>query len=649
MPMFQTPSVAQTAPARGRSKRLVATTGDRARGVAVVPVVLAGLVVFVAGAGASPLASPFGGAARASVPAISADDARADVRYLASPELEGRGALTAGLARAGGYVAGRFAAAGLSPGGDGGTFFQAVDIPLARRPGPGTRLVLAGQAMTLGEDFSPNLSAAATRAVGPIVFAGYGVVIPGRYDDFAGIDVRGKLIICLRYAPGFDERDGPPADPALREAAALRLKVENALGRGAIGIAIVDPPRAGTEASAAPLSFIAEHGASGIATFHVRAPAIDRLLAGSGRTVASLRAQIETQGKPASFELPGLADFAVEWTAPVARGRNVMAVLEGADPALRGEAVLVGAHYDHLGRGDEGSALDGRSVHPGGDDNASGTAALLEIAESFAREAARPRRSIIFAAFTGEEKGLLGSAAAAAQPGKRVVAMLNLDMVGRLRNDALEVGGTTTAPEWPGIVAAANTERLALAFPRRVVPNSDHASFLSRQVPALFLFTGMHEDYHRATDTWDKVNVDGLAKVARLAARVARLVADRPQTLAFAAPEWTRSASLGAAHGTAVRLGIVPDYGPGSQGGNAGLRVSDVLPGGPAALAGLTPGDVIESIGGKDVADIEGYMEALAPFKPGEEAPLRVRRGGTTREVKVRFAGPDEARPGGRP
>jgi Zn-dependent M28 family amino/carboxypeptidase len=188
-------------------------------------------------------------------------------------------------------------------------------------------------------------------------------------------------------------------------------------------------------------------------------------------------------------------------------------------------------------------------VHPGADDNASGTAALVEIARALAGATPRPRRSIVFVAFTAEEKGLLGSAAAASRPVKNVVAMLNLDMIGRLHDGALEVGGSATAPEWRAIVDAANTEHLGLTYPQRLVANSDHASFVARRVPSLFMFTGMHGDYHRASDTADKVNADGVAQVARLAARVVRAVADRPQRLVFVEPQWTGGGAVGATHG----------------------------------------------------------------------------------------------------
>jgi hypothetical protein len=616
----------------------------------------------VSAAPVAPLPASVAPSARAvpSAPAVTraeidAQDALLHVKVLASPDMEGRGVLTAGLGRAGDYIAGRFRAMGLAGGGDGGGFFQAVDIPLPRKPGARTALTLAGRPLQLGRDFAPSAGAPATRAFAGIVFAGYGLTLPGRYDDYAGIDPRGKLVVCLRYAPGFDPTTGRAVDPAFNAAAPLYLKAENAIRHGAVGLAVVDPPPAagvapGAQPEVSVLPLFGPRGPANIASFHLGRPIADWLLSMTGRSLAALRHQIDESGRPASLEIPFDADFTVDWEARSAPSRNVVAVLEGSDPILRQEAVLIGAHYDHLGRGDEGSSLGPiGQVHPGADDNASGTAAVLEIAEAFAAERTRPKRSIVFTAFTGEEKGLIGSAALASRAsGKRIVAMVNLDMVGRMKGNVVEVGGGPTAAEWEGIVNAANLEKLTLTFPRRVVPNSDHASFLIRKIPALFLFTGLHGDYHRATDTWDKINGDGLARTARLAFRVVRAVADRDARLAFVEPQWTRPGALGGAsgaHGTSVRLGVMPDY----QSEN-GLRVSAVIDGGAGAGGGLRADDVIEAIGARSVSNIDSYMEALALFKPGDVTVLKVRRQGAALELKVTFGAIDgDTGPGGAP
>jgi Zn-dependent M28 family amino/carboxypeptidase len=640
-------------------------------------------------------------AAPAAVPApraaIDAQDALAYVKVLSAPDMEGRGALTAGLGRAGDYLAARFHALGLAGGGDraaagggigsvgigsggigsGGIgsaiYFEAVELPLPRKVGPRTALTLAGRPLQVGRDYAPGGASAGARAVAGMVFAGYGVVVPGRYDDYAGIDPRGKLVICLRYAPHYDRKSGKAADPAFTDGAALAVKVATAIQRGAVAVAIVDPPT-GEAAAAAPRAAQAEPtkvedvaplpsftplstpapaaapsgGAAGsaaasrVAVFHLGRAAADRLFGLVGKSVAAAYQQIERSGRPASFELPSYADLTVDWQLASVHSRNVVAVLEGSDPALRDEAILIGAHYDHLGRGDEGSALGPRGpLYPGADDNASGTAAVLEVAEALVAERPRPKRSIIFAAFTGEERGLLGSAVLAGRAGgKRVVAMINLDMVGRMKDNTVEIGGSTTAADLEAVVTRANQEHLKLTFPKLVVPNSDHASFLNQQIPALFLFTGLHPDYHRTSDTWDKINGEGLAKTARLAFRIVRALADRDARLAFVAPQWTHMGPLGGAHGASVRLGLMPDYQ--SQ---DGLRVSAVMTGGAGAAAGLLAGDSIQAIGGKPVENIESYMTALSAFKPGDRTVVEVRRAGTVRQLKVQFTVPDDSPP----
>ncbi len=596
---------------------------------------------------ASPAAVAVTVAAADTTPEIVAHDALVHVKMLASPEMEGRGVLTPGLDRAASYIAARFHDMGLAGAGDAGTFFQAVDLPLPRRMGPRTALRLGGRALQLGREFAPNLGAATASGQAGVVFAGYGISIAGGYDDYATIDARGQLVICLRYAPHYDVAASRAADPAFTPGAALRAKIENAIRHGAAAVAIVDPPLVGAQppsgdvatapgaaTDAAPLP-VGVPGATNVASFHLGRAAADQWLAAAGMAdVATLQRRIDDTGRPASTTLPLAAEFAVEWQTPSAAGRNVVAILPGSDPVLRQEAVLVGAHYDHLGRGDEGSSFGPAGpIHPGADDNASGTAAVLEVAEALAAERVAPRRSILFVAFTGEEKGLIGSLALAEQAtGRHVVAMLNLDMVGRMHGNAVEVGAATTAREWQAIVDAANQEKLVLTFPKRVAPNSDHAPFLNKQIPSLFLFTGLHGDYHRASDTWDKINADGIARAARLARRIVVAVANRDQRLAFVAPQWTRMGAVGGTHGITVRLGVMPDYQS-----ETGLRVSAVMAGGAGAEAGLETGDVIDKIGERPVSDIESYMEAMALFKVGDQTVVQIRRGGATKMLKVKF------------
>jgi Peptidase family M28/PA domain len=485
------------------------------------------------------------GAVARAAPWPTAAEVSADVRFLSAPGLEGRGALTAGLDQAATFIAARFAALGLQPAGEGGTFFQAVDIPLPQRPSVRTRLAIGSAGLELGRDFLPNAGTAANRAAGPLVFVGYGLIVPGRRDDLAGLDLRGKVVLCLR--PSLGKRQLALADGQALGGSGLTAEVlKKAIARGAIGVLFVDVgpaadgrPAGEDPAAVEPLPAYTIEDVSSIASFHVRAAAVDRWLAPSRTTVAELAAASRAHARPWP-SLSAWVSFAVVWEPPFVKGRNVMGLLPGSDPALAGEAVLVGAHYDHLGRGNEGGALDGAGIHPGADDNASGTAALLAVAAALGRAEPRPRRPILFVAFTGEEKGWAGSRLVADRPPKRVVAMLNLDMVGRMKGNLLEVNGTASSPQWRGLVEAANAggDRLALSYPRGVPGGSDHQPFILKNVPALFFFTGMHCDYHRGGDTWDKINADGVLQVARLTSAVARQVADRALGLPFETPAW---------------------------------------------------------------------------------------------------------------
>jgi Peptidase family M28/PDZ domain len=332
---------------------------------------------------------------------------------------------------------------------------------------------------------------------------------------------------------------------------------------------------------------------------------------------------------------------------PAARGgqtielpsQNVFAVLRGRDPVLRGQYVVIGAHFDHLGRSTDG-ALDPDAhdaVRKGADDNASGTAAVLELARIL--EKSPPRRSILFVNFTGEEEGLLGSAYFADHSPvalDSVAAMLNFDMVGRMRNDKLIVYGVATAKELPALLDSANA-----VAPLRITAQgdgfgpSDHSSFYAKNLPVLHFFTDLHDDYHRATDVVEKINAAGEARVVDLAARVARAIADRPTRLAFvrtAAPAQTTASRDGTASN--VYLGSIPDMAAGDV---PGLRLTGVRAGSPADQGGLRAEDVIIEFGGKTVKDIYEYTNALYEHQPGDEVKVVVLRGGERVTLTVKL------------
>ncbi len=314
-----------------------------------------------------------------------------------------------------------------------------------------------------------------------------------------------------------------------------------------------------------------------------------------------------------------------------AETRNVVALVPGRDPARRGEIVVVGAHYDHLGRGGFG-ALDPDStgrVHNGADDNASGTAALLEIARRLGRR--RPARTLVFIAFSGEELGVLGSTYFVKHPLvgpiDSVYSMINLDMVGRLRGDRLLALGAGTAKEFPGLLDSLNAAADGRSFDLRASGDgwgpSDHASFYAAKRPVLHFFTDLHEDYHRSTDDWDKINATGLARVAAFVSDVVWALANRPGPLSFVDTPPHAAATGGPGYG--AYLGTIPDMSE-SPGG---VRITGVRAASPAEQAGLKAGDVITAIGAKTVANLYDMTDALRRHQPGDTVVIVAKRGDT--------------------
>lgn len=342
------------------------------------------------------------------------------------------------------------------------------------------------------------------------------------------------------------------------------------------------------------------------------------------------------QALAAGYKQPFVAHPPVrEGPRPAIPTQNVFALIPGSDPVLRGEYVVLGAHFDHLGSSTDG-ALDpeARGVRRGADDNASGTAAVMALAAHFARRPAK--RSIIVANFSGEEQGLLGSAYFVDHvpvPIDSVDAMLNFDMVGRLRSDKLLVFGVATATEWPSIVETANTQpKLAITAQGDGFGPSDHSSFYAKNIPVLHFFTDQHEDYHKVSDLPDRINAGGEARIVALAERIARDVADRPDRLTFVRATVSQASTNRT--GSGVYLGSIPDM----AGGDApGLRLSGVTAGSPADIGGLKAGDLIVELDGKPIKDLYSYSDALYARKPGDQVTIVLLRDGQrlTRRVTL--------------
>jgi hypothetical protein len=338
------------------------------------------------------------------------------------------------------------------------------------------------------------------------------------------------------------------------------------------------------------------------------------------------------QARPAMAAQHGLAS-----SLPT---QNVVGIVRGRDPQLRGQYVVLGAHFDHLGRSATFGALDPEAkdaIRNGADDNASGTAGVMELARLLA--ANPPKRSVVVVAFSGEELGILGSSYFVANPPSPLVmdsvqAMLNFDMIGRLRNDRLLVFGTGTSTEWPALISAANgTSTFTLALVPDGFGPSDHSAFYARNIPVLHFFSDTHEDYHRASDDVDRINAAGIARVVVMAERIARDVADREARLTFTptVASSTPRASPDRA-GPQPYLGSVPDMAAAER---PGLRLTGVTPGSPADRAGLKAGDIVISLGGVQVLDLTSYSNALYAHKPGDDVDIVVMRGNERMTLRV--------------
>jgi hypothetical protein len=360
--------------------------------------------------------------------------------------------------------------------------------------------------------------------------------------------------------------------------------------------------------------------------------------AGLTRAGAYIRDGFARAGLQTSFQdftIPPDAPAVLHTTLGGTATRNVVAILPGTSPALRGEVVVIGAHYDHLGLGGFG-ALDPDStgrVHNGADDNASGSAALLEIARLLTGRRHPPARTVVLVAFSGEELGTIGSSYFVQhpipQPVDSIYAMLNLDMVGRLRGARLLALGAATAKEFPALLDSLNTPpRFDLRASGDGWGPSDHAVFFAARRPVLHFFTDLHEDYHRSTDDWDKINAGGIAQVAQFVADLAWALATRPGPLTFVdAPRPQATAGGGSGYG--AYLGTIPDM----TGSPGGVRITGVRAGSPAEAAGLKAGDVITAIGAKVVANLYDMTDALRSHQAGDTVVIVVKRDGVEQRV----------------
>lgn len=607
------------------------------------------------------------------------------VDYLCRPELGGRMTGTTGERQATGYVAAYLDHLGLQPAGDNGTWFQEFEFPAGAELGDDNRLSAGDEALELNQDWRP-LTFSKTGAIdaADVVWAGYGIVAPEAegqpgYDSFVHLDVEGKWVLCLRYLP-----ENIPAERRqhLNYHSELRKKAMEARDRGARGIIFVSGPNSNAREELVPLEKEASLGATSIAVLSVSDEMAAGWLKAAGKDLKVLQDELDG-GEPAmGFALPGLklsANVAV--TQKKGRGRNVVGRLPaGRMPGF--SSIVIGAHIDHLGSGRSSGSLarddEASSIHFGADDNASGVAAMLEIAEYMARQKAdgklQLKHDIIFAAWSGEELGLFGSqhyvtslkawmkahteamtpANATNEPANEpeasatvsaappadpttppaddgiypyIAACLNMDMVGRY-NGSLMLQGISSSPDWASAAELNATIGLNIKLNNDVNLPTDATSFYRAGVPILSAFTGSHSDYHTPRDTPDKLDYESCAKIARLMGLIARKLAtgDAPRFVRQDVAE----ASTPRISMTAY-LGTLPNY----AGGISGTLLDGVTEGAPAHRGGVRAGDVVIELAGKKIENVNEYSYALGALKPGQEVTIVVLRNGERLELKV--------------
>jgi len=551
-------------------------------------------------------------------PEISASEIKGHINYLASDELEGRMTGTPALYKAAEFLQKEFESYGLKPLFNG-SYFQ--EFPFMEK------LELGNSALTfivdgneksaeLSKDFTPLGFTDNTKAIGNIVFAGYGIAAEDlNYDDYTNIDVKDKIVVVFRNHP-----DMKSPHSKFEQYLSLRYKTTTARDKGAIGIIFVNT-KDNKEDVLVDFKYDNATKISGISSVSVKRENLSFI------PLLELQNQIDSMVSPKSYSLEPNVKATLSTEVNEVRGKsiNVGAYLEPGNEKFKNEYLVLGAHFDHLGWGGQNSLYMGEpAIHNGADDNASGTTGLLELAEKFSSIKNQLKRKIIFIVFSGEELGLLGSSYVVNNfpiPIENDITMINMDMIGRLNdNNDLIVYGTGTSSKWKNILDNKNEYDLNLTFNDEGFGPSDHSSFYGKKVPVLFFFTGTHSDYHKPSDDADKINAVGQEKVLKFVYDVALTIVNsetRPDYISVERKD------TGVMTGTKVYVGTVPDF----AGEVDGYKLGGVTDGSPAAKAGLQAGDIITQFGEKKISNIYDFTYALGNYVPGDKVKVLVKRG----------------------
>jgi len=631
--------------------------------------------------------------------APSVERLRAHIEYLASDKLEGRRTGSSGANLAAEYVAREFSRYGLrrsigydtpgmsileadSPNRYLQKFPYVAGVELGRANELMVKIVglpasTVPQAslsfpMTVSKDWLPlGLSGQGRIENTPAVLVGYGLTVSElKYDDYADAKATGKVAIAFSGTP---DGDNPHGQFARYEE--VRWKAIAARNAGAKALIVIASENNFKDDRLSRLRYDNSAGDAGLPVIAISRQAGAQLLSADSSLLADVEQRLRAK-QPASNENQAIAlpvhtvliTLSTDLVRREVEAANVVGILDGSDPTLKNEVIVIGAHYDHLGRGGEGSlaAREGE-IHHGADDNASGVAGMLELARLFRSQESRPRRTIVFLAFSGEEEGLLGSnyyVNHPIMPLANTVAMINMDMIGRMKENKLIVGGVGTASGWRTMIEAQNlvqsmtvtakagTASQSKGFPMVVAANgraivtsdaakqfqltlnedgfgpSDHSSFYAKQIPVLFFWTGTHEDYHKPSDTADKINYEDEARILSLVWRVVHDIDSNDKRPGYTV---AKSESTGRSTGFRVYLGTIPNYADSSD----GLLLDGVRDDSPASKAGIKAGDKIVKLAGREVHNVYDYTYALGEMKAGQEYEVELLRGGERLKLKI--------------
>ncbi len=578
----------------------------------------------------------------------SPDTARilSDIKYLASDELEGRGTGERGGELAADFIAEEFKKLSLRPGGDNGDYFQYFEATVGVSMGTENFLKVSfpgGEStFVIEQEFIPFSFSSVETVSAPVTFAGYGISSERYgYDDYAGFEPEGKAVLVMRHEPQQQMEDGSFAGKQTTHYADLRYKATNARDHRAAAILIFTDPLSDADDADELLALQSLEGAgdSGIPAIQIKRRIAETILRAEGHELEKLQCSIDSLLTPASLELSSVnVTLGVDLSKDKRNVANVVGVLEPSSDEVT-EYVVVGAHFDHLGMGGQFSLTQKEEVHNGADDNASGVSAMLELARMFSNQRDRLKRGMIFIGFNGEELGVLGSTFYvnnALIPMEKTALMLNLDSIGRMREQKVYVAGTGSSSIFDDLLARANNDlALSIESTESGFGPSDHFPFYGSDTPVLFFFTGVHGDYHKASDDWDKINAGGIADIVNIASlALSELVfTDTPVPFTRAAADTAGPpGGEGYGGGRGARFGIVPDFGgePGQ-----GAKISGVSEGSPAEKAGLVAGDVIVEFDGKPITGLHDLSYAIKDRKPGDEVEVVVMRNGKRMTFKA--------------